>query len=173
MRNTSARLLALVNERREANPGGTDTTVSAERVLASLNSDAARPHAPEWIAGAEPVIMCLSCNHEFPAGSEERCLACGVMLTVVHRCPTCERLQSLEHLSCFYCRTPLVVSPPALPLLTPVRSPYERGFRRWLRVGARILTPQLAVAVLILLIDRKSTRLNSSHGYISYAVFCL
>src|SRR2546422_7457605 len=24
-----------------------------------------------------------------------------------------------------------------------------------------------------LLIDRKSTRLNSSHGYISYAVFCL
>src|SRR2546422_5689523 len=25
----------------------------------------------------------------------------------------------------------------------------------------------------ILVIDRKSTRLNSSHGYISYAVFCL
>src|SRR2546422_1831016 len=26
---------------------------------------------------------------------------------------------------------------------------------------------------LPLLLDRKSTRLNSSHGYISYAVFCL
>src|SRR3989449_1117980 len=26
---------------------------------------------------------------------------------------------------------------------------------------------------VILNIDRKSTRLNSSHGYISYAVFCL
>src|SRR5687768_18087693 len=25
----------------------------------------------------------------------------------------------------------------------------------------------------IMLVDRKSTRLNSSHGYISYAVFCL
>src|SRR2546422_8053155 len=25
----------------------------------------------------------------------------------------------------------------------------------------------------LLLLDRKSTRLNSSHGYISYAVFCL
>src|SRR2546422_5391189 len=25
----------------------------------------------------------------------------------------------------------------------------------------------------VYLIDRKSTRLNSSHGYISYAVFCL
>src|SRR2546422_6679894 len=25
----------------------------------------------------------------------------------------------------------------------------------------------------ILVLDRKSTRLNSSHGYISYAVFCL
>src|SRR2546422_6025640 len=28
-------------------------------------------------------------------------------------------------------------------------------------------------AVIDLLLDRKSTRLNSSHGYISYAVFCL
>src|SRR5256884_4954510 len=28
-------------------------------------------------------------------------------------------------------------------------------------------------AVVLLVIDRKSTRLNSSHGYISYAVFCL
>src|SRR2546422_3914539 len=27
--------------------------------------------------------------------------------------------------------------------------------------------------ILYHLIDRKSTRLNSSHGYISYAVFCL
>src|SRR2546422_5888807 len=29
------------------------------------------------------------------------------------------------------------------------------------------------VASLKMRIDRKSTRLNSSHGYISYAVFCL
>src|SRR5687768_18095106 len=26
---------------------------------------------------------------------------------------------------------------------------------------------------LLIFLDRKSTRLNSSHGYISYAVFCL
>src|SRR2546422_5867728 len=31
----------------------------------------------------------------------------------------------------------------------------------------------LLKAEFLLLIDRKSTRLNSSHGYISYAVFCL
>src|SRR5687768_18459092 len=30
-----------------------------------------------------------------------------------------------------------------------------------------------AVIVLAGFLDRKSTRLNSSHGYISYAVFCL
>src|SRR5687768_18096370 len=30
-----------------------------------------------------------------------------------------------------------------------------------------------ALEFLELLVDRKSTRLNSSHGYISYAVFCL
>src|SRR2546422_7009828 len=34
-----------------------------------------------------------------------------------------------------------------------------------IRVGAGQLRPNHA--------DRKSTRLNSSHGYISYAVFCL
>src|SRR2546429_5209731 len=34
--------------------------------------------------------------------------------------------------------------------------------------GARRLADRLAVRE-----DRKSTRLNSSHGYISYAVFCL
>src|SRR2546422_7359475 len=27
--------------------------------------------------------------------------------------------------------------------------------------------------LLVVFLDRKSTRLNSSHGYISYAVFCL
>src|SRR5687768_18144996 len=32
------------------------------------------------------------------------------------------------------------------------------------------LRPDLTVRVAL---DRKSTRLNSSHGYISYAVFCL
>src|SRR5205809_3180986 len=28
-------------------------------------------------------------------------------------------------------------------------------------------------AITAMILDRKSTRLNSSHGYISYAVFCL
>src|SRR5256884_5634431 len=32
---------------------------------------------------------------------------------------------------------------------------------------------EVRVLELIELLDRKSTRLNSSHGYISYAVFCL
>src|SRR2546429_3168092 len=31
----------------------------------------------------------------------------------------------------------------------------------------------LEVLVAFAILDRKSTRLNSSHGYISYAVFCL
>src|SRR3989449_8774753 len=33
--------------------------------------------------------------------------------------------------------------------------------------------PICEVALRAMLEDRKSTRLNSSHGYISYAVFCL
>src|SRR2546429_2316076 len=55
--------------------------------------------------------------------------------------------------------------------------PYTTLFRsRDLHVcasaGARELPADETVA-LRLVVDRKSTRLNSSHGYISYAVFCL
>src|SRR2546429_4748060 len=37
----------------------------------------------------------------------------------------------------------------------------------------REIQPLMFPGVLIAIRDRKSTRLNSSHGYISYAVFCL
>src|SRR3989449_8570468 len=58
----------------------------------------------------------------------------------------------------------------------------HRLFQSALLVGARVRSetglatgaasaPSAAVAVAAR--DRKSTRLNSSHGYISYAVFCL
>src|SRR5687768_17942983 len=39
--------------------------------------------------------------------------------------------------------------------------------------GTRTLLSGIFLASYILTKDRKSTRLNSSHGYISYAVFCL
>src|SRR2546422_8277353 len=38
-------------------------------------------------------------------------------------------------------------------------------------VGASVMN--INIVRVGILIDRKSTRLNSSHGYISYAVFCL
>src|SRR2546429_8655880 len=41
----------------------------------------------------------------------------------------------------------------------------------WLR--ARETCPATPPSRLVQAADRKSTRLNSSHGYISYAVFCL
>src|SRR2546422_9805181 len=48
---------------------------------------------------------------------------------------------------------------------------YDAG-RAELHTGvARVPDPR--VDRLSALLDRKSTRLNSSHGYISYAVFCL
>src|SRR2546422_7231155 len=54
--------------------------------------------------------------------------------------------------------------------------PYTTLFRS---VRARLLRTFLPITFLVVLLgeliseDRKSTRLNSSHGYISYAVFCL
>src|SRR5256885_8072919 len=44
--------------------------------------------------------------------------------------------------------------------------------RNWNRIGLSAGI-QIAAFIFLLMIDRKSTRLNSSHLVISYAVFCL
>src|SRR2546429_2568310 len=59
--------------------------------------------------------------------------------------------------------------------------PYTTLFRSSVRGAAAIRFPAVAgsksgrefVTIQYRKPDRKSTRLNSSHGYISYAVFCL
>src|SRR2546422_3262159 len=67
--------------------------------------------------------------------------------------------------------------------------PYTTLFRSFLVIGAVLVSAAVASVSVIRrgvhadelaliqglsqAIDRKSTRLNSSHGYISYAVFCL
>src|SRR2546422_8479953 len=54
--------------------------------------------------------------------------------------------------------------------------PYTTLFRSkpaiWYPIAV-VLSVFNLVSVAIVAEDRKSTRLNSSHGYISYAVFCL
>src|SRR2546422_3808301 len=56
-------------------------------------------------------------------------------------------------------------------LVHEVTSP--QAFAGLLSTGRTVRRPDATIAVLDHNIDRKSTRLNSSHGYISYAVFCL
>src|SRR5271169_184445 len=51
--------------------------------------------------------------------------------------------------------------------------PYTTLFRSMLVEDRNLLRVQPPFAALGLDRDRKSTRLNSSHGSISYAVFCL
>src|SRR2546429_1889566 len=50
---------------------------------------------------------------------------------------------------------------------------YEVGSLRWKQWLATRVEELDAGQVEAVALDRKSTRLNSSHGYISYAVFCL
>src|SRR5207302_3234688 len=64
-----------------------------------------------------------------------------------------------------------------LDLYIPVRALVGEGDRRWLAAGSRIRAPHVlgrkVTVIRIRCKDRKSTRLNSSHVKISYAVFCL
>src|SRR2546429_9259320 len=59
-----------------------------------------------------------------------------------------------------------------------LHSPHATGHFAHLTKGNPQILPRRLQSLLCLLcrnpqLDRKSTRLNSSHGYISYAVFCL
>src|SRR3989449_3006715 len=54
------------------------------------------------------------------------------------------------------------------PYTTLFRSVYRLGL-----MGGAELDPRILLLGGVAVGDRKSTRLNSSHGYISYAVFCL
>src|SRR2546429_1262542 len=59
-------------------------------------------------------------------------------------------------------------------LRVPVIGFYHSHFpEAYVRNSARLLGKMATRRVMKLSRDRKSTRLNSSHGYISYAVFCL
>src|SRR2546422_3533434 len=70
----------------------------------------------------------------------------------------------------------MLPAPPAVPVAVNVTGLPVRP----VAVAVSVLVPAVVpsvqlptVAKPLALVDRKSTRLNSSHGYISYAVFCL
>src|SRR5256886_13087112 len=70
-----------------------------------------------------------------------------------------------------------IVGTPLVAELAPITGPMYQLFIFFMitdprtTVGSR--RGRIAVAALVALVDRKSTRLNSSHSQISYAVFCL
>src|SRR2546422_10882783 len=60
-----------------------------------------------------------------------------------------------------------------LSLTTLFRSRTNVALSRHQNISPAILQYLNRLSDLLFVLDRKSTRLNSSHGYISYAVFCL
>src|SRR2546430_7738707 len=65
---------------------------------------------------------------------------------------------------------------PYTTLFRSLRQALRQTFRQvWATAGEKLQVPGVIrqAEPVILVIDRKSTRLNSSHSQISYAVFCL
>src|SRR5437773_3639789 len=77
--------------------------------MISSGADAPQPVLTQWVAGAEPVALCMSCKARFEPGSAEICPKCQVTLSSIRSCPKCQRFQSAEHLRCPYCSTSFVV----------------------------------------------------------------
>src|SRR2546430_5729109 len=61
----------------------------------------------------------------------------------------------------------------ALPICTTIEVSHEALIREWARLSDWLREARLDIMTQQAIRDRKSTRLNSSHSQISYAVFCL
>src|SRR2546422_9043034 len=61
----------------------------------------------------------------------------------------------------------------ALPICSELKAQLSRAKADALATRNEMELKRLSIYSLRVARDRKSTRLNSSHGYISYAVFCL
>jgi len=77
--------------------------------MTSSGANSPQPGSTQWVAGAEPVALCMSCKARFEPGSAEICPKCQVTLSSIRSCPKCQRFQSAEHLRCPYCSTSFVV----------------------------------------------------------------
>src|SRR5690625_1542022 len=89
------------------------------------------------------------------------------------QCSRCSRLSSPG--SCFFFRIPRPPSSPLFPYTTLFRSSIEAaGLNGDMRAVCKTSSEYaLPIPAMVDWLDRKSTRLNSSHVAISYAVFCL
>ena len=71
-------------------------------MIASTDNKMASPPGGECAPGAEPLALCMSCNATFSPQTAE-CPNCHVGLSVVRKCPACQRIQSAQHFVCIYC----------------------------------------------------------------------
>ena len=51
---------------------------------------------------AQAFLTCMACDTPYPHG-QERCSACNAQLSLVRRCPHCQRILAARHEQCIYC----------------------------------------------------------------------
>lgn len=107
--------------------------------MPSKPSEAGPSRGPQWVQGAEPVALCLSCNSTFPPDTRE-CPQCHVGLSLIRRCPVCERTLSANHLTCIYCATSFVRDISFVPAGGPgaLRDVELHHWYRWIAVVAAV-----------------------------------
>src|SRR5215472_16301053 len=86
---------------------------------------------PGPVKPVRPFLLCMSCNAEFPSGSATECPNCHVSLSLVRRCPGCQRVRGAQHVRCRYCSTGFV----------PVDQPVSEGAAALPHAGPRKTTP--------------------------------
>lgn len=109
----------------------------------------------QFIAAAPSFAICGVCDKHYPLGTQE-CPKCKSPLSVVRKCPKCERIVSAKHARCVYCSTSFVqeqtgpVSAPTPVPAVPAEDPIKK--RRAMVVSIMVF---LTVMVLGLYLTAK------------------
>jgi hypothetical protein len=72
----------------------------------------------QFIPTAPSFAICTVCDTQHPIGTQQ-CAKCSSPLSIVRKCPTCERIVSAKHQRCVYCSTSLVQEGGGTPLAIP------------------------------------------------------
>jgi|GEM_PF-4371316 len=108
----------------------------------------------EVIKEAKPFLLCMSCNAEFPPGSDAECPKCHVSLSVVRRCSGCQRILGAQHMRCPYCSTAFV--PEAHPELQAAAEAAQAGPKKLSRrqIATIAGTAALFIVAIVLIVYR-------------------
>ena len=122
---------------------------------------------PDAAKPVKPFLLCMSCNAEFPSGSAAECPNCHVSLSLVRRCPGCQRVLGAQHFRCPYCSTGFVPEEQPVsegPVALPHQDTQKLSTRQIATAAGTIALFVVAIALIVYRIQKMAPKPHLTIG---------